>query len=539
MADQTFEAKFAQLANNLINDRVPALLPYRVGFQLIDKNDDETKAIGVAGFVMNKLFLYLPVFFLNGALKGMDLLYCASADVFVPAADNWINLLKQEGTGVLGWIPTHIWGQDRFYRPEQANLAKYPFEYPSKLASDNQLLSPEAFRKMATYRGKENLPTLADTMGMLNKTAKAALLNTLLQKPEFANAVFAFYTPDELRKIAAEAVKDIYSLPGEPAKDEVIFITNNAEAPAGMMADAEKKLLMQNGVFVIDKRLNFSQVFQSAVDTCTLQNPAEPGIYDVLLNDGSFETFIVLLPQLRSAMPSLEPCCDPLSTRDADSHVDRPAVLIRPLDKTQEYIPVLCRNVFCKRAAPVTQKMISGLRGGERCTRESLSRVIADERTERKREAGVIMGASAWIDRDLLILQSARNCLAGTLQLRPSQEAPVFRMRSKRPETHRSWEMTDYAIEFIREEGRLGTSGSTLLVPEGCRMFRRSKQELRLGDLATIERRMIADGLRTVKVQANGSTANIVADKEASGLVDKVAALKVLCLRHGIFGGQA
>jgi hypothetical protein len=537
MPDQTFEAKFAQIANNLINDRVPALLPYRVGFQLIDKNDDETRAIGVAGFVLNNLFLYMPVFFLNGALKGLDLLYCASADAFVPAQDNWINLLKQEGTSVMGWIPTHIWGQDRFYRPEQANLAKYPFQYPSKLAGDNSLLSHDAFCRMSQKRDKVALPTFPETVGMLGKEAKAAVLNTMLKNPEFANALFTFYTPAEIHKMAAEAVKDIYALPGEPKKDEVLFVTSNADAPAGMMADAEKKLLMRNGVFVIDKRLNFSQVFQTAVDANTLQNPAEPGIYDVMLSDGSFETFIVLLPQLRGSPNDNLPVDDNRVCADSASHTDRSAILIRPLDKSQEYIPMKSREVFCKRAAPMTERMLSGLRGGERCTRENLAKVIADERREMDKDRGAPV--TNWVNRDLLIVQSARNCLTGCLELRPNDEAPRFRMRTKRPQTHRDWESTSYDIEFIREEGHLGTSGKTLLIPEGCRMFRRSREDVRLGDLSTIERRMLADGLRTVKVQANGTTANVVFGKQASGLIDKTAALQILCLRHGIFGGQA
>ena len=542
MSDQTFEAKFAQLGNNLINDRVPALLPYRVGFQLIDKNDDETKAVGVAGFVLNNLFLYLPVFFLNGALKGMDLLYVASADMFVPAADNWINMLKQEGMSVMGWVPTHIWGQDRFYRPEQSNLAKYPFEYPSKLAGDNSLLSHDAFQRMAKKHEKADFPSLVETVGMLSKTAKAQFLNTMLKSPEFANALFTFYEPDELRKIAADAVKDIYELDGEPKKDDVIFVTSNADEPASMLNSAEKNLLVQNGVFVIDKRLNFSQVFQTAVDTRTLQNPTEAGIYDVLMTDGSFETFIILLPQLRS-QSGPDACNEPCSPAqaNADSHVDRPALLIRPLDKTHEFVPVLCRNVFCKRAAPVSQKMIAGLKGGERCTREALAKVVADDVADQKKSNPDLSTEHAWINKDVLIVQSALNCLAGTLQMRGKWDAPKIELKSKRPEGQKwkSWETTSYDVEFIREEGRLSTSGKTLLVPEGCRLFRRADKTVDLGDLATIERRMVADGLNTVKVQANGSTANIVSGKEASGLIDKTAALRILCLRHGIFGGQA
>jgi len=51
------------------------LLDYEVGFQLMDRNDDNTKAVGVFGFKIGSQWLYCPVFFLNGDLKGTELLY--------------------------------------------------------------------------------------------------------------------------------------------------------------------------------------------------------------------------------------------------------------------------------------------------------------------------------------------------------------------------------------------------------------------------------------------------------------------------------
>ena len=67
-----------------LRDKAPRLLDYMVGFQLVERNEDNTKAMGVFGFNVDKQWLYAPVFFLNGDLKGHELLYVKGNDSFVP-----------------------------------------------------------------------------------------------------------------------------------------------------------------------------------------------------------------------------------------------------------------------------------------------------------------------------------------------------------------------------------------------------------------------------------------------------------------------
>src|SRR5262245_31745770 len=45
-----FEQAFSNLAHLTIRDKAPKLLEYEVGFQLVEKNADNTKAVGVFGF---------------------------------------------------------------------------------------------------------------------------------------------------------------------------------------------------------------------------------------------------------------------------------------------------------------------------------------------------------------------------------------------------------------------------------------------------------------------------------------------------------
>lgn len=97
-----FEQAFSSLAYAYMKDKAPRLLDYVVGFQLVDRNEDNTKAVAVFGFKVGKQWLYAPVFFLNGDLKGHELLYIKNQDAFVPMKENWVNYIMSRKPHVLG-----------------------------------------------------------------------------------------------------------------------------------------------------------------------------------------------------------------------------------------------------------------------------------------------------------------------------------------------------------------------------------------------------------------------------------------------------
>lgn len=97
-----FEQAFSSLAYAYIKDKAPRLLDYIVGFQLVDRNEDNTKAMGIFGFKVGEQWLYVPVFFLNGDLKGHELLWIKKQDMFVPMKENWVNYLISRKPHSLG-----------------------------------------------------------------------------------------------------------------------------------------------------------------------------------------------------------------------------------------------------------------------------------------------------------------------------------------------------------------------------------------------------------------------------------------------------
>ena len=100
--DRQFEATFSDLAYSVLKDVAPALFDYLVGFQVLDVNDDQTHALGVFGCKVGDDWVYLPVFFHNGELKGKELMYIKEQDMFLPLAENWIGYVLHRRPYILG-----------------------------------------------------------------------------------------------------------------------------------------------------------------------------------------------------------------------------------------------------------------------------------------------------------------------------------------------------------------------------------------------------------------------------------------------------
>ena len=59
----SFEQQFGLLSNAQIADKFPQLDSYKLAFQLLKKDDDNTEAVGVAVYYLGKSVIYVPSFF--------------------------------------------------------------------------------------------------------------------------------------------------------------------------------------------------------------------------------------------------------------------------------------------------------------------------------------------------------------------------------------------------------------------------------------------------------------------------------------------
>lgn len=204
-----FEVAFATLAYQYLKDKAPKLLPHLVGFQLIDRNDDNTKALAVFGFNSGKNWYYAPIFFLSGELKGHELLYLRNQDLFVPLKENWIGYILGQEPYVLGEPEPRNVQELGILAPDLRSLAVPP---PGKMASalprvdqwpewaqrylpNLAILAtrvPGRLRKFAGLSERLSLDHVLAEEPLLRKAAETLYRDW----PEIGRAMDHFYGPD-------------------------------------------------------------------------------------------------------------------------------------------------------------------------------------------------------------------------------------------------------------------------------------------------------------------------------------------------------
>lgn len=177
-----FEQSFASLAYSYIADRAPALMPYLVGFQLLEKSPDNRKAAGIFGFLVDGEWLDIPVFFIEGSIKGHGLLYLRNKNQFVPAKENWINYLIGRKPSILGRMEPKTQSQLGARYPEL-----YRLRVPPAQLKYSSLRSPAPWAKTALSKWArlivENVPAPPDI----------CLVKVASRQPEMAVRLAVWY----------------------------------------------------------------------------------------------------------------------------------------------------------------------------------------------------------------------------------------------------------------------------------------------------------------------------------------------------------
>lgn len=63
--------------------------PFRLGFEIVHRNEKATKMVGIFAFRINGNLFYIPTFFVNGEIKPADMIYRSDVKRFVPNTDEW------------------------------------------------------------------------------------------------------------------------------------------------------------------------------------------------------------------------------------------------------------------------------------------------------------------------------------------------------------------------------------------------------------------------------------------------------------------
>lgn len=319
--DSSFEQTFSSIAHSYLQDVAPTLLDYELGFQLLDRNEDDTKATGLIGFKIGSQYFYAPVFYINNELKGHELLYIKNEDRFVPLKENWINYLMNKKPHMLGNGVERNLSELGIRQPDYTRL-RLP---PNKLASARMPDWVHGF--LPCYGTLQTNPSAALPAGpqlpaflkRAGRPALFALIKTASMLPSIARGLERFHGLDMLQDVwraikQAEATKkaSLLDAPTRKASGRLTLrkhgslltphpITTgelrihtkvgalNSLLPLDL-SDEKKEILWKVGVLIEDYRPadSISKLYKTQLRE-TLGTPQESGIYDVLVRDKDSE----------------------------------------------------------------------------------------------------------------------------------------------------------------------------------------------------------------------------------------------------------
>ena len=280
----SFEQQFGILANATISDKFPQLDSMKLAFQLIDKTDDNTKAVGASVYVVGKTVIFVPAFFRNGQLKTGDMMLIGQSQTFLPMSDPWLAWIKNkditpEGELVSAKDLDPIGTTKGTTIREIADpIIKTASTYLKGLCK----LDPELTKTASKM-------SVLDTAIHMGKEATASMLDNMT-KEDLLNATLSFYKPDELQKFAYTA----QGMDDAPAFKVIMPFEKEAKE----LSPKELNALYKDGFFIkVAKEGNVPKVIRKQKVNNLFGMLKEPGKTGILQPDGTIkEAYIVRQP---------------------------------------------------------------------------------------------------------------------------------------------------------------------------------------------------------------------------------------------------
>jgi hypothetical protein len=288
--------------------------------------------VGVFGFKVGSQTLLAPMFFLNGDLKGHELLYIKNQDSFVPLKENWVNELLSKKPAAMGEGIDRNMSRIGVMSPSLYQLSRSPYK-AAAAAPDNTLPGSwldDCLPDLAHFVTKtadqdpkyDDIPDLPTFLKEAGASAGRNFLRMCEAMPTLWQDTERFYGEGSVErmvrdsiaagvKVASDFRKPKAGWPGHVFREQPrdprsqVKVARAREVlQAGGPAirdlnDDEKNKLLKGRYVVRDGRADgdISHVFD-ANTTLNLQNPSETGIYQVLVRPDTFRNCLVLMAPL-------------------------------------------------------------------------------------------------------------------------------------------------------------------------------------------------------------------------------------------------
>lgn len=295
MDNTDVEKAFLDQAYTFLQNKAGPIMkaPYRIGFEIVFKNDDNSRMVGIFVFRVSKTMFYAPVFFINGSIKGTDLFYRCTEKKFVPLVAGWVNYLlsmsnQPEGQGVpIG---------DRSQYPNQMSLRQMamPPGYSSmgssfKFASASEmditredLVAAVEHMKEAMVNQRVYRDVITECLGHggMAKMADAAEKNF-----DFANAMFVSLHEEDLAPSFDGSVKQ--------ATTETVLTLHRGVVGHPGVKQASADDLKRDYAFTDHRKDAEVNLAVYDVNPNHLSSYERPGVYQAWKADGSTQKLVI------------------------------------------------------------------------------------------------------------------------------------------------------------------------------------------------------------------------------------------------------
>jgi hypothetical protein len=338
--DSQIERAFMDQAYQFLANKGGALMkdPYRLGFEIVHKNDTNTRMVGIFAFRVGKTLLYVPVFFLNGEIKGTDLLYRHDSKTFVPLDQEWVKYVISKDSQDMG---SGIAKRENLRSPKDINLeniAYPPGGYTSKSATqaDPGLSLYKEICDASRETGSLLKRFILEDGGFAAIQKLAAWMDSSLA---FTEAVAASipedcYMPPELLEKGAQFLKR--AADDKPKPTLVLAVGGIDQLKHVPAAQLEKSAanMVKRGYDLWDDRMpdQINPAYQVAHEDMAMIG--EPGEWEILMADGTTQKAFVGL-DADCSIGSDDDCCTsvPRSVYVGRNEEARPAKVVIVFDE--------------------------------------------------------------------------------------------------------------------------------------------------------------------------------------------------------------
>lgn len=263
--------------------------PFRLGFEIVHRNEKATKMVGIFAFRCNQALLYAPVFFVNGEIKAADMLYRGDVKRFVPLTDEWCAFLVRGANQSPGMMAD----KSRQRQPD-AYMDRLAYPQRTKYAHYEDACESEVLRELLLHCASDE-PMRKLMPSLINEGGPDTLekLASLIESSEFATRYLVEnYTEAELTNVSGWQEKKAAAGGIDPEDGNIVLVRDTGVCKSA----SERESVMDRGYALADNRSGeYKASVVEIIDSEEINElPAGCGAVKLMMSDGSFEPAMVM-----------------------------------------------------------------------------------------------------------------------------------------------------------------------------------------------------------------------------------------------------